>query len=197
MAALSEHLAFTQLADLAEERMIADSVIAAHLAVCPRCSADLAWLQQTLRYLRSLELETPPSATTERLKALFRQRRPAGNAIVVGTLQFDSRRDAPAFAVRSASRPERQVIVQFPDLTVDLRISPSADDWQVLGQVLPADATAPLGGRVELLGLNGSSVAPIDDLGEFALAAVRSGVYRCTLVLGTQALIIPQMELGT
>lgn len=196
MSASSLHLSFTHLADLAEERIIADPVTAAHLAVCPRCSADLAWLRQTLSYLRATDLETPPPATTNRLKAMFRQRRPVRGVVVIGSLQFDSTRHAPAFGMRSGGALERQMIVHFAALTVDLRISQAADGWQVMGQLLSEEPDAALQGRAELLGLNGSATAAVDDLGEFALASVRSGEYRLTLLLDTQALVIPQLDLG-
>lgn len=191
------HLSFTYLADLAEERVVADPDTEQHLATCERCKADLQWLRETIRHLQGTELVAPPPATTAQIKALFRQYRPARQRLVLGDLSFDSMFHTPAFALRSSLALERQMLIQFLSTTLDLRVRPDSAGWAVVGQVLVADGSMPEHGRIELLGIRGRASAVLNPLGEFQLPALPSGSYRLTVLFTDQILVFPQIDLGS
>lgn len=200
MSVLRRHIQFSLLADIAEGRVVAGAAEADHLAACPACAAELAWLQRTLSLLRSTELEEPPAEPVDRVKALFRRHRPvpkyAAPRLLTAILRFDSASGAPAFGLRSAGALERQLLFHADPYALDLRLSPAAAGWAVAGQLLGLEQPVSSAAVVELLGANGRVETALNELFEFVLAPVRPGRYQLTVLLDEQLILIPDLELG-
>ena len=129
----------------------------------------------------------------------------AGSALrlVAAVLSFDSwARPATALGMRAVASDTRHLLFSAMGRDIDLRISPAADHYALTGQILgPDDA-----GRVELAmqpdagsappDASGARVAALDAFGEFRLDGVRGGIYRLTLRLGGDEIVLPPIEVG-
>jgi hypothetical protein len=118
----------------------------------------------------------------------------------VAVLRFDSWAPSPLPAgVRSVPSETRHLLFSTQGRDVDLRITPSAGEFAVAGQILgPDDA-----GVVELsrdpdeqLAEAAVHSAPLDELGEFRLEGVRRGTYRLTLRVGGDEIALPPIAVG-
>lgn len=68
---------FSDLVDWLDNRLDAEErqQVEAHLATCPACQRDLAWLQRVIRAARADDMVEPPPEVVARVKALFRARK--------------------------------------------------------------------------------------------------------------------------
>lgn len=120
--------------------------------------------------------------------------------IVTGVLSFDSWARGPvALGMRAVASDTRHLLFAAMGRDVDLRISPAAGHFAVTGQILGPDES----GMVELvmqsddgLEVHEARVAPLDALGEFCLDGVRGGIYRLTLRMGGDQIVLPPIEVG-
>jgi hypothetical protein len=194
----SHHLEFDKLADLAEGRM-PDSErqqTLAHLARCPQCSEKLTHLERAIEMMRTDKMEDAPDYAFEGAKSMFRARaKPADSLLkqVLATLKFDSLREAPAFAVRSAASSERQLLFSAGENDLQLQIKQTGKRCAVSGQLLGPCA----GGHVELRGMKITVKAALSDLCEFILDPVPEGTYLLILRLPDSELRIPDLNLGS
>jgi hypothetical protein len=129
---------------------------------------------------------------------------------IVAALTFDSWA-APAVAqgMRSLRSPTRHLLFNAQGRDIDLRISPAEQAFALVGQVLgPDDAGSVM---LEKLGLAvagnpvlpaagtataGIRTAPLDSLGEFRLDGLEGGLYRMTLLLGDDEIVLQTVEVG-
>lgn len=195
-----DHLAFATLADLADGHTDCDHATEAHLATCPRCAADLVWLQQVGALLRAEPLVAPPPQAASQARRLFRQvqavTQPQTRPLL-GLLRFDSRRAASLATVRSAQlAPERQLIYQTGVYTLDLRVSTEPDGWILAGQILGAEVAETPTGRAILRGPEGQATSSLSSLAEFRLPPVAPGGYTLAIARGDDTLIVPELYLG-
>ncbi|HEX8283808.1 MAG TPA: hypothetical protein VF588_10660 [Pyrinomonadaceae bacterium] len=195
------HIPFARLADLAEGRLSPEEAATerAHLDGCTSCSAQAAQLGHLAALMRADTSEDAPPALVADVVRMFRARRgradePGLLRRLVAALTFDSSSLTPAFGVRSGqAAPARQLLFSTGDLDVDLRLAGGPEGWTVSGQVLgPCQ-----GGEVELVGGDGSTAAraALNELCEFALAAVPEGAYAVRLRFDQTEVEIPELSL--
>lgn len=187
-----QHIPFSRLADLADERLSADdrAEIELHVTDCPRCAADLAWLRRVIGLMRTDASERPPAHIVAAVKALFRPLAPRRR--LSATLHFDSQNAPIAMGLRAAAPADRQMLFATADYLVDLRIVPSGALWAVSGQLLGADA----GEQVELRGPDGHARATPNEMSEFALPPVPPGSYELVVQLADLDITITGLEFG-
>lgn len=122
--------------------------------------------------------------------------------LVSAVLSFDSwAAGAQPAAVRGVPSDIRHLLFSAEGRDIDLRISPAADDFSLMGQVLGPDES----GTVELepqaspqAGLASAArhTTPLDELGEFRIEGLARGTYRLTLRMGGDAIALPPIQVG-
>lgn len=197
MSDTSGHVPFEQIVDLVEGRLTPErrAALQAHTAGCLRCSADIAWLDRTLRLMRADTSEGAPPETIERIRRMFRSRPGAHLGLrhhVRPVLRFDSARQPQAAGVRSGLSTERQLIYDVGTFDLELRIVRTGTGWSVAGQLLGPE----LSGTAHLHGPRGSATAELSELSEFALSPLPSGRYSLSLRLEALEVDIPELDLG-
>lgn len=199
MKITSQHIPFSALADLAENRTATDqrSDLMTHVSTCTNCKGKLQGLEQLMLLMRT---DTAPDAPRDLIAYavnIFAQREvlraPSLLRRIVAALTFDSSANlVPAFGMRSGQAASRQLVYSAEGNDVDLRLTPLKDQWVVAGQLL-GDGCQP--GEVRLEGETRSATAPLNELCEFTLPPVPSGSYRLLLRLGNIEVEVPQLEL--
>ena len=133
----------------------------------------------------------PPAAAPQPLReaagAAWRQ--------VTALLSFDSwATPALAGGMRSMRSPTRHMLFSAMGRDIDLRITLAAGGYALAGQILGPDE----GGRIEVAATTGGGVhqARLDELGEFRIEGVSAGTYVLTLHMGTDAIVLPPVEVG-
>lgn len=200
VSAESFHPPFDRLADLVEEHLPPDDEpqLHAHLALCPYCANEVAWLERTIELMRTDESEDAPSHVIARAVHLLLL--PGADDVpsrwrrVLATLRFDSGQAPLALAVRGPQLRTRQLLYGAEECDLDLRITPVGDRWSVSGQLLGPDGS----GRVELHGAGGvvQATTALSDLGEFVLPPVSSGGYTLRLRAGDLEVEVTSLDLG-
>lgn len=191
------HLPFSLLADIAEGRAAPDADARSHLAACPTCAENLAWLSRLIGLMRADASEEPAPLAVGAVKALFRARPPRSAqrpALLTALLRFDSARSAPAFGLRSAAAAERQLLFSAGPYDVDLRVVPAGERWSVSGQLLGDPGSAH--GHAEMLGHADAAHAELNAQSEFALRPLLPGRYTLTIRIADQAIVLPDVELS-
>jgi anti-sigma factor RsiW len=195
---ISDHIPFVRLVDLVEGRLAPDEQAEArpHLAACPRCAAQAAWLERVIGLMRADTAEQPPACAVAAAKRLFRPpdqpAAPAARRQLMAALQFDSARTPIGSGRRAGAQTERQLLVAVSSYLLDLRVAPHGALWVISGQLLgPAD-----GRQVELDGPAGTARATLNDLSEFALPPSPPGNYTLRLQLTDFDMTIAGLEVG-
>lgn len=152
-------------------------------AAWQQAAIDL-WLAAPLPATRSSVAQAASAAT-----ALLR--------FVAAALTFDSWAAAgPVHGVRSARNPTRHLLYSAQGRDIDLRITPSAEQFVLSGQILGPDES----GRIELAATDAPATAShsgaLDELGEFRLEGVPAGRYILTLHLGAQPIVVQPIDVG-
>jgi hypothetical protein len=114
---------------------------------------------------------------------------------ITALLSFDSwATPALAGGMRSVRAPTRHMLFSAMGRDIDLRITPAGSGYSLAGQILGPDE----GGRIEVAATTGSGVhqARLDELGEFHIEGVAVGTYVLTLHMGTDAIVLPPVEVG-
>lgn len=198
MSALSSHIPFRRLVDLAEGRLSPGEreQVQHHMASCPRCTADVAWLEHTIGLMRSDDCQDAPSPVVARAVRLFRTRsaQPAPGILerVRAVLRFDSVQLTRAYGVRAEQPVARQLLFGAGEQDLDVRIAPAGDGWAVSGQVLGPCTV----GQAMLEGTEGAAQATLNGLCEFTLPPVPPGRYTLLLRLPEVEVQVPELELG-
>jgi hypothetical protein len=191
---LFNHIAFAGLVDLAEGRLHAgeQNELRVHLLGCPVCTAQIVWLERVIRLMRTDTSKQPPADVAAAVKRLFRPPTRAKRQQLTATLQFDSARTPVALGRRAGAQNERQLLFAASDYLLDLRLVPQGSLCSIAGQVLgTSDAR-----YVELHGSAGTAQAALNDLSEFALPPLPSGIYTLRLQLTNLDITISGLELG-
>ena len=192
-----QHLPFEKIADLAEGRLAEGerSAAQAHVSGCSRCNAQLKQVEQTIKLMRADKAEDAPRGVLAAAVNLFRSRaarpQPSLARRVMAALSFDSLQLTPAHGVRSGQATARQMLFSAGDNDIDLRLQPSGETWIVSGQVLGECD----GGSVELTGAAAEVTAELNELCEFTLSAVPSGIYTMRLRLRDVEVEVPELQL--
>jgi hypothetical protein len=158
-----------------------------HVNRCPHCQAELA----------ELAGESPPSALNRLATAVSHSLKEAGKQVIEAILLPDPGR--PALALRGES--QQHAVYQAGSYQLVLaRAPPIAGEnlWQLEGQLLTAGGSpaAIPAGQVSFW-RDGHPAANdvVDELGYFALANIRPGVYELSIELTTSLLLIPAITI--
>lgn len=196
--ASEQHIEFSTLADLVEERLTDAErpAILAHLATCAECAAQRAKIEKTIDMMRSPELEEAPRYAVAQAINLFRSHRKQPASLIqrlVALLQFDSHQQmTPAFGMRSAATAERQLLFTAGDYELQLQIANESDGWVISGQLLGAGAS----GEVELKNQTIAVQTTLNELCEFTLPTMPAGNYALTLHLSSIEIEVPNLTVG-
>jgi len=200
MKTSSQHITFERLVDLAEGRLDQSVQRAArtHLTECSSCAKQLTRIGEAISLMRTDTAEDAPSGTIAHALNLFDSRasQPGPSLVrrVLAALSFDSHQLTPAYGVRSAGAgAARQLLYTIEENDLDLRLTPSGEDWVVSGQML-GDCT---GGHVILQGANAAVEAALNEQCEFALPPVPRGSYTLRLRLDEIETEIPELILNS
>jgi len=134
--------------------------------------------------------EAEPSTVMQAAHAAIRR--------VVAALTFDSWAGATlAYGVRAVPSDSRHLLFNASGRDIDLRITPSAQQFLLAGQVLGPDES----GTIELTSAQGIHqsdvrVASLNALGEFRLEGVGRGSYRLTIRFGEDEVVLPTIDVG-
>lgn len=196
MTIFSPHIAFTELADLADEHSLPSPEGQLHLAECSHCSAQLQTIRQTTSLMRSDVIENAPIDLVKYVKGIFRQRtaqrKPSTLSRIVAALTFDSLTAAPAYGVRSQAGG-RQLVYSAEDIDIDVRVSAEDEEWQIAGQVPGAFCTT---GEVTLESDSFSATTKLSELCEFSFSPVPEGTYKLSVQLDDVTIETPPLEIG-
>jgi anti-sigma factor RsiW len=196
----SPHVSFEQLTDLVEGRAPADewANLHRHLAACPRCAADLAWLKRAISLMRSDEAQDTPPGVIARALRLFQARAeqaastPGLRERVLALLRFDSAWRPLAPGLRAGQTAARLLLFRAGPRELDVRLTRAGDAWIVSGQVLGPETS----GKVELRGADSRVHAALNDLSEFTLPPVPAGHYALLLHLVEAEIEVTDLEVG-
>lgn len=200
MPSSTDHISFELLADLADKRVSPAELepLLAHLQACADCSRNWQKLLHLVGLMRTDDSMDAPQPLIARALNIF-QRQPREETATaslfkrfVAALSFDSLSAEPAFGLRSGQTGSRQLIFNAEDIDIDLRISPLGDRWNVSGQVLGSECA---GGEVQLQSGTEDESAQLNELCEFSLRPVTSGLYRMRLRLKDVEVEFPEIEL--
>lgn len=204
MSSASPHLPFERLADIAEGRLSETerALSLVHLSGCPRCSADMAWLERVTGLMRTdaIDNEDAPAHVFARAARLLRPLRETEAAPqrgarrrIAAALRFDSAAQPFALGLRGGAGAARQLLFNAESYDLDLRAAPENGAWAVSGQVLgPGE-----GGLVRLDGAAGSVDADLGEPREFSLPPVPPGEYTLSFVLDDIEITVDGLELET
>jgi anti-sigma factor RsiW len=194
----SSHLSYSQLVDLVEGRFTPDDLaeVWPHLSACPRCAADVAWLERVIGLMRADTTEQPPAQVVAAAKSLFRPpaqtAKPAERQQLYAILQFDSARTPLGLGRRAGAQAERQMLFAVSNYLVDIRLVPQGALWQICGQLLGSTD----GRQVELQGPAGTTQAALNDLSEFMLPPAPAGTYMLKIQLGDLDILVAELDVG-
>lgn len=118
---------------------------------------------------------------------------------VRAALSFDSWLLAPlASGMRSSTSEARHLLFSADGRDIDVRISRSAADFALTGQILGPDEAGICELRSSRIGApdDAPRVAVLDALGEFRLDGLQRGFYTMTFRFGRQCVELPPIEIG-
>lgn len=195
MNILSPHISFTELADVADEKLNPTAETLQHLAACSRCAKELQSLRQAIGLMRIDDVENAPASLIKSAKDMFRgaNREPTRLARALAALTFDSLTIKPAFGLRSGMSAGRQLVYSTEMADIDLRVSPQSGEWEIAGQILGASQS---GGKVNLESESFFASADLNELAEFGFQSVPSGIYTMFVHLPELEIEIPPLQLG-
>jgi hypothetical protein len=139
--------------------------------------------------------DAPPAWIRQALAAFPARTEATGLAgavrrVVQAVLAFDSFAQPPlAMGVRGLPSEFRHLLFNTPGRDIDLRLAPAAEGFQLSGLV-SAQAVAdgqPTGAAHQ---------AQLDAMGEFRIGGLRAGVYRLTLDLADEQVVLPDLHIG-
>jgi hypothetical protein len=197
MEIFSPHISFTELADLADERVAASREALDHLADCSSCSGELQTIRQTTSLMRADAIESAPAELVSYAKGIFRQRvagrKPSALSRILAALTFDSLTAAPAYGLRSEAGSGRQLVYSTETVDIDVRVSTENDEWQIEGQVPGSLCDT---GEVNLEGHGFSATAKLTELCEFSFSSIPAGTYKLAVHLHDVIIETPPLEIG-
>ena len=190
----STHISIETLANIAEGRTTSEARVAAmaHISTCAPCRDMLERLQQLILMMRSDGTTDAPRDVLTSAINIFSQEKRSPLRRIVALLTFDSRTAGPAFGMRSLPGASRQMLYSAEETDLDLRITVQNDECILAGQVIGRDCTE---GHVEIAGVEGSSEATLNEVGEFTLPPIPLGNYSLTLRMLDLQIEIPELEL--
>jgi anti-sigma factor RsiW len=199
----SDHPPFAHLTDLVQDRLDPGERgrLDSHVSTCGQCASSVVWLERVISVMRAGALEEPPLPAVSRATRLLRLRitsqQPGPSLVrrILAVLSFDTAQplSGMALGLRSSEQPTlRQMMFTAEDRHIQLRVRSAPHGWLMVGQVL---GSCDHGGRAELRGPNMVEVE-LNEVCEFSLPEVPSGVYSLLLRLGDADIEVPDLALG-
>jgi anti-sigma factor RsiW len=186
-----------QLVDLAEGRLTAQAAdrLRQQIAADPALRAELAAIEDLIKLMRSDTSVEAPEHVIARAVRIMSKPQPAGGPgrfqRLIARLQGDSAQASFAFGMRSGTGSERTLSYVAEDWDIALQLTPWAGQWQVRGQMLGPEVA----GTITLESEADPLVAPVNELGEFALPPVEPGRYRLHIRTETREILVESLEL--
>jgi anti-sigma factor RsiW len=195
------HIPYNRLIDLVEGELPPNerAHLAEHLAVCIRCSGEVAHLERLIMSMRTDTSEDAPSAVIARAVNLMHSRTtlsstaPSLRRHIVVMQRSAGAGFAPAFGVRSGPSSSQRLLFSSATHDVDLRIEPVDRAWIVSGQVLGESAA---GGWAELQGALSAQRAVLNQQNEFTLPPVPAGGYQLIVHLMNADVEVSELRIG-
>jgi hypothetical protein len=194
-----DHPSFDRLVDLVKGDLSPDrrTEIAAHVAACPECAADVAWLEQILVLYRTQVSVSAPASAIAHVNGLFKPpvpaERPEPLRRILALLAFDSAHKPPASGLRSSVGPKRQLVFRAAEFDLDIHVVSNGSRCIISGQVLGCHEA----GHAELQGQAGMLHAPLNHLCQFMLPPVAAGTYTLIVRMKDTLIEVPQLDVGT
>lgn len=191
---MPNHIPFSRLADLVEGRLTPDEQVEmlAHIATCPGCAAEMAWLERVIGRMRTYMIEQPPAHAVAAAKRMFRSPLRVTRQQFMAALRFDSAHMPLGLGRRAGAQTERQLLFAISSYLLDLRLAPQGSLWVISGQLLGTNE----GEQIELDGPAGTAQAMLNVLSEFALPPTPPGTYTLRLELTDFDITVDGLEVG-
>jgi hypothetical protein len=198
-------LSFEQLVDWVEGRLPAAEADAVALQVeqaDAEVQAQVMWLRAFTTLHKAILLAAPPAEVRRALQERFadqHQPSPSLWSQLRAALRFDSTLQPAVAGLRGEGDALRQWVFATEHLDIALNLQPRPVDQRLdlLGQLLPNDESLELEGFVVELwrGEKLITLAAVDDLGEFAFAALEPGLYRLVIADETSEIELDPVDL--
>lgn len=148
--------------------------------------------------------DAPPAWIRQALAAFPARTQAAGLAgalrrVVQAVLAFDSFAQPPlAMGVRGLPSASRHLLFNTPGRDIDLRLAPGTEGFQLSGQILGPDETGLVSAQALSEGQPSGPAhqAQLDTMGEFRIGGLSAGVYRLTLDLADEQVVLPDLHIG-
>ena len=148
--------------------------------------------------------DAPPAWIRQALAAFPARTEATGLAgalrrVVQAVLAFDSFAQPPlAMGVRGLPSEFRHLLFNTPGRDIDLRLAPGAEGFQLSGQILGPDESGLVSAQAVADGrpTGAAHQAQLDAMGEFRIGGLRAGVYRLTLDLADEQVVLPDLHIG-
>jgi hypothetical protein len=181
MVDLMTHLEYESLLDYLEGHSSLEERgrVEMHLAEsCEVCARRLGLLRKALNAAAGDRTVSPPQAVLKEaidVSQVHQIPNPGLLARMVATLSFDSHAQLSAALTRGTAR-ERQVLFNAGQVDIDMKISAGNMDYDLLGQVMGADARF---GFASLQSMTGQllQATELDPLGQFSFRKISPGMY--------------------
>jgi len=183
---------------LAHENGQEQSEARLHLAGgCATCAQRLEHARSILVSLCSAPLPEVPEAWIQRALSIARESNPGlleRARSFLAQLVEDSRQGTPSVSMRGAGLASAHLLYRAGAYDVDLA---HLADGCLVGQVLPADASAPSLDHATCLLAGGLSprVVPLGDLGDFRFIGVQPGDYALLVETPETAIVVKHIRL--
>lgn len=196
------HVDETRLLDFVLDGVALASTEVAHLSTCRACQGHVASLRQLADDLRVYAASDVSADALARYANLFTATTPAQESSLArfvrwltGELVFDSRSQALAAGVRSASGSAYRLLYSAGEVEIELLVEPEQGSLRVEGELVTNDelpvlvqltALTPASATYEVLGAAG---------GRFSIAGVQPGRYAMTFATQSgDAIQLPEVE---
>lgn len=175
----------------------------------PRILVDLAngtlsadETDAVVRWLSTSADEEPPSWVVNRAIRIAGQQRPEESPRLsvwrrlVAALVYDNRLQPRMAGIRSAATDQPRLLYQAGGIEIDLEVGSSsiAGRLRVLGQVMASEPDL-VQAWVVAEGPSGRVESEVDQLGQFAIDGLLSGVHRVEIGLARDLIEIPAVEI--
>jgi hypothetical protein len=196
----SSHLSFETITDLALGAP-GETPARAHLEACPQCELALARVASLVGVMRRDATEDAPVYAIASILRAFDERQTKSQPTrktsvgekIRAVLRLDSAQLVPNFGFRAAGAVNsRQFIFPVGNGALDLRITPTEENWTVSGQVLGEI----FDGKVELHGEEINLATDFDSQSQFTLPPIPGGNYRLRLYSESFEVEVPDLLIG-
>lgn len=195
-----KHLEFERILEKALRRLPGGKTADPHLESCLECRRTYLDVSELVVNLAGDEFEEVPEHVIARAVQLFKDHRAEASAagfvkkLVARIVSDEQLGMTPAFGLRSGGQENvRRLWLETEGGEVDLRISKTAEEWTLAGQVFGdfAAGTAHLDSAVE------NHTVRIGTTSDFSFPRLAAGDYSLTLKFEDAEIEIPTLTIGS